>query len=88
MVYFPYYHEGKECSLLQYIYICIFFIVPTTAQILFSCVPPTCFGCYFQPSSGSQHQMVQTAAVYPKWHVIHSLLHSHYHKYAFQVTIK
>jgi hypothetical protein len=51
------------------------FIMPNTAHNLFSCVPPTCFNCYFQPSSGSQHQMVHTAAVYHEWHVIHSLLH-------------
>jgi hypothetical protein len=45
IIYYP-------CSLLQYTP----FITPTTAHNLFSYVPPTCFGCYFQPSPGSQHQ--------------------------------
>jgi hypothetical protein len=45
--------------------------MPATAHNLFSCVPPTCFGCYFQPSSASQHEMVHTAAVYHEWHVLH-----------------
>jgi hypothetical protein len=67
----------SPCCLLQY----TFFVMPTAAHDLLSCVPPTCFGCYFQPSSGTQHQMVHTAAVYNEWQVLCSLLRGHYHKY-------
>jgi hypothetical protein len=58
-------HNQQQTTICRY----TLFIIPPTGHNLFSCVPPTCFGCYFRPSSGSQHQMFHTAAVYHEWHV-------------------